>query len=127
MAVLSGLTKEEIQSSRIEVAEYYARRWGKVVVLKGAYSVIAEPSGNTAVVPVATSALARAGTGDVLAGFIVGLLAQGLTPFQAACAGAYIHAMAGLEAAEDQGNTSSVLAGDVLDMVPRILSKYNKS
>jgi hydroxyethylthiazole kinase-like uncharacterized protein yjeF len=127
MAVLSGLTKEEIQSNRIEVAEYYAHLWGKIVVLKGAFSVIADPGGTTAVVPVATPALAKAGTGDVLAGFIVGLLAQGLTPFQAACAGAYIHAMAGLEAEEEQGNTSSVLAGDVLDMIPKILSKYKES
>ena len=56
-------------------------------MLKGAYTVIADPDGTTAVVPVATPALARAGTGDVLAGLIVGLLAQGLTPFQAACTG----------------------------------------
>ena len=126
MAILTGLTKEQIQSNRVDVAEKYARLWGKVVVLKGAYTVIAEPGGSTAVVPVATPALARAGTGDVLAGFIVGLLAQGLAPFQAACAGVYIHAMAGLEAEKEQGNSSSVLAGDLLGAVPKILAKFIK-
>ena len=126
MAILTGLSKEEIQSSRVEVAERYAFDWQKVVVLKGAYTVIAEPGGSTAIVPVATPALARAGTGDVLAGFIAGLLAQGVAPFRSACAGAYIHAMAGLEAEKEQGNSSSVLAGDLLDGVPKILSKYNK-
>ena len=126
MSVLTGLTREEIQSNRIEVAEKYARLWGKVLVLKGAYTVIAEPGGSTAIVPVATPALARAGTGDVLAGLIAGLLAQGVAPFQAACAGAYIHAKAGLEAEKEQGNSASVLAGDLLGVLPKILSKYNK-
>jgi NAD(P)H-hydrate epimerase len=126
MSVLTGLTREEIQSNRIEVAEKYARLWGKVLVLKGAYTVIAEPGGSIAIVPVATPALARAGTGDVLAGLIAGLLAQGMAPFQAACAGAYIHAKAGLEAEKEQGNSASVLAGDLLGVLPKILSKYNK-
>ena len=126
MAILTGLSREQIQSNRIEVVEKYARQWRKVVVLKGAYTVIAEPGGSTASVPVATPALARAGTGDVLAGFIVGLLAQGMAPFQAACTGAYIHAMAGVEAEKEQGNSSSVLASDLLGTVPRILANFKK-
>lgn len=124
MAVLTGLTKEDVQLNRLEVAESFARQWDKVVVLKGAYTVIADPTGCTAVVPVATPALARAGTGDVLAGIIVGLLAQGLPSYQAAYTGAYIHAMAGLEAEKDHGNSASVIAGDVLNIIPRILSRY---
>jgi hydroxyethylthiazole kinase-like uncharacterized protein yjeF len=124
MAVLTGLSIEEIQSNRLEVAESFARQWDKVIVLKGAYTVIADPGGYTAVVPVATPALARAGTGDVLAGIIVGLLAQGLSTFQAAFTGAYIHALAGLEAENVQGNSASVLAGDVLNMISRILTRY---
>ena len=126
MAILTGMTKEQIQSNRIDVAEKFAQQWGKVVVLKGAYTVIAEPGGCTAIVPVATPALARAGTGDVLAGFIVGFLAQGLAPFQAACAGAYIHAMTGLEIEKEQGNSSSVLAGDLVDALPKILAGFTK-
>ncbi len=65
-------------------------------------------------IPVATSALAKGGTGDVLAGMITGLRAQGVPPFEAASAAAWIHAQAGLAAAEQWGNEASVLAGDVI-------------
>ncbi len=86
-------------------------------MLKGAFTVIASPDGRVTLIPVATPALARAGTGDVLAGLIVGLRAQGLDAFDAAVAGAWIHAQAGLYAADDLGTTASVLAGDVLNSV----------
>jgi ADP-dependent NAD(P)H-hydrate dehydratase / NAD(P)H-hydrate epimerase len=99
------------------IAEKYSREWGVVVVLKGAFTIIAAPDGRTAVIPVATPALARAGTGDVLAGLIVGLLAQGVAPFDSALAGAWIHAQAGLAAMKQVGNSASVLAGDVLKAV----------
>jgi ADP-dependent NAD(P)H-hydrate dehydratase / NAD(P)H-hydrate epimerase len=122
MSVLTGLDKDEIQAGRLETAERFASEWGHIVVLKGAFTVIASPDGQTAVVPVATPALARAGTGDVLAGLIVGLLAQGVPPFEAACAGAYIHAEAGLAAVEAMGNTACVLAGDVLNAIPDVMT-----
>jgi NAD(P)H-hydrate epimerase len=123
MSVLTGLSTAEIQADRIAVAERFSREWGHVVVLKGAFTVIAAPDGQSAVLPVATSALARAGTGDVLAGLIVGLRAQGLQAFPAAVAGAWIHAQAGLEAAEELGNTASVLASDVLRAVISVMSE----
>jgi NAD(P)H-hydrate epimerase len=97
--------------------------WGHVVVLKGAFSVVASPDGAAAVLPFATAALARAGTGDVLAGAIVGLLAQGVLPYQAAVLGAYLHARAGEIAAEELETTASVLAGDVADALPAALSE----
>jgi NAD(P)H-hydrate epimerase len=122
MAVLTGLSTEEIQADRIGTARKYTQEWGHVVVLKGAFTVIAAPDGAATVIPVASPALARAGTGDVLAGLIVGLLAQGLDPYDAAIAGAWIHAQAGLIAAEDLGSTASVLAGDVLDAIPDVMS-----
>lgn len=122
MSALTGLAREEIQSNREEVAGKYAKEWGHVVVLKGAFTVIAAPDGRKTVIPVATPALARAGTGDVLAGLIVGLRAQGLDAYDAAVAGAYIHAQAGLRAAEIIGATASVLASDVLDCVPDALA-----
>ena len=84
--------------------------------------MVASPDGRTAVIPVATSALARAGTGDVLAGLIVGLRAQGVPAFEAAYAGAWIHAHAGLTAEQVIGNPASVLAGDVLQAVPEVLN-----
>jgi NAD(P)H-hydrate epimerase len=122
MAVLTGLSTEEIQSDRLGVAAKYAQEWGHVVVLKGAFTVIAAPDGTATVIPVASPALARAGTGDVLAGLIVGLIAQGLDAYDAAIAGAWIHAQAGLIAADAYGSTASVLAGDVLNAVPDVMA-----
>jgi len=123
MSVLTGLSKEEIQNDRESVAAKYAKEWGHVVVLKGAFTVIAAPNGQMTVIPVASPALARAGTGDVLAGLIVGLRAQGLDAYDAAVAGAYIHAEAGLLAAEDLGTTASVLASDILNCVVDVISE----
>jgi ADP-dependent NAD(P)H-hydrate dehydratase / NAD(P)H-hydrate epimerase len=122
MAILTGLSTEEIQADRTGVAVKYAKKWGQVVVLKGAFTVIAAPDGNSTVIPVASPALARAGTGDVLSGLIVGLLAQGLDAYDAAVAGAWIHAQAGLIAADDLGSAASVLAGDVLEAIPDVMS-----
>jgi ADP-dependent NAD(P)H-hydrate dehydratase / NAD(P)H-hydrate epimerase len=123
MSALTGLSKEEIQDNREQIAVKFAKEWGHVVVLKGAFTIVASPDGKLAIIPVATPALARAGTGDVLAGLIVGLCAQGLNAYEAAVAGAYIHAQAGLLAAEDLGTTASVLASDVLDSIVDVISK----
>ncbi|KXK15821.1 MAG: carbohydrate kinase [Chloroflexi bacterium OLB14] len=123
MSALTGLSKEEIQNNREEVAKKYAKQWNCVVVLKGAFTVIASPDERMTIIPVATPALARAGTGDVLAGLITGLLAQGLNPYDAAVAGAYIHGKAGLLAAQKLGTTASVLASDVIDAVPEVIRK----
>ena len=122
MAVLTSLVKEEIQEDRQAVALKYAKEWGHIVVLKGAFTLIASPDGHVTMIPIASPALARAGTGDVLAGLITGLRAQGLDAFDAAVAGAWIHAQAGLYAADDLGTTASVLAGDVLNSVSDVLS-----
>jgi len=122
MSVLTDLSKEEIQEDRQAIASKYAKEWGHVVVLKGAFTLIASPDGRLMMIPVASPALARAGTGDVLAGLITGLRAQGLDAFDAAVAGAWIHAQAGLYAADDYGTTASVLAGDVLNSVSDVLS-----
>ncbi len=122
MGALTGLSKEEIQESRLDTASKYAKEWGHVVVLKGVFTVIASPDGRATIIPVASPALARAGTGDVLAGLIVGLRAQGVDAYDASVAGAWIHAQAGLYAADDLGTTISVLAGDVLNSVSDVLS-----
>jgi len=121
MSVLTGLEVSEIQKDRLGVARSYAEQWQQVLVLKGALTVITAPDGRQALIPVASSALAHAGTGDVLSGIIVGLRAQGLEPFDAAAAGAWIHAQAGLAAAQRVGNPASVLAGDVLESIPLVL------
>jgi NAD(P)H-hydrate epimerase len=122
MATLTGASTQEIQAGRLGTARRYAREWGHVVILKGAMTVVAGPDGRAAVIPVATSALAHAGTGDVLAGMVAGLRAQGAAGFEAAASAAWLHAQAGLLAAEQIGHEASVLAGDLIDALPEVLS-----
>ena len=124
MAALTGMEKDEIQKDRLVCALKYAAEWGQVVVLKGAFTIVAAPDGRATTIAVATSALARAGTGDVLAGLIAGLRGQGVEAYEAAVAGAWVHAEAGLYAAEKVGNEASVLAGDVLEAVADVLSGF---
>jgi NAD(P)H-hydrate epimerase len=123
MFALTGLPVSEIQSDREAVAMKFAKEWGHVVVLKGAFTVVASPDGRLAVLPFASAALARAGSGDVLAGIIVGLRAQGVDAFEAAVAGAWIHAEAGLSALGEVGSAASVLAGDILDNVNDVMAE----
>jgi len=119
-ARLSGLPVEQIQSDRIELCRKYAGIWQKVVVLKGAHTVIASAEGKVAVAPNANPALATAGTGDVLTGIIAGLLAQGLSGFEAACAGVYLHAAAA-EAVRQNLGDSGMIASDLLIQIPRAM------
>jgi NAD(P)H-hydrate epimerase len=114
MSVLTGLPVQEIQADRLETARAFSQKWGHVLVLKGAFTIVAAPDGGAAILPVATPALARAGTGDVLAGLIAGLRAQGMPAFEAAAAAVWIHAGGGIRAARALGSTAAVLAGDVL-------------
>lgn len=122
MSALTGLEVESIQQERTETARKFAVKWGVVVVLKGALSVVASPQGKVMVVPIATPALAKAGTGDVLAGMLAALIAQGVESFHAAAAAAFIHARAGQLVAEELDTTASVIASDVLRAIPEILS-----
>jgi len=122
MAVMTGLSVSEVQANRLEIAREYAQKWGHVLVLKGAFTVIAAPNGETYTIPVASPTLARAGSGDLLAGLIVGLRAQGLTALDAAIAGCWIHAQAGIVAGEMIGASASVLAGDILAFVSNVLA-----
>ncbi|MCJ7706087.1 MAG: NAD(P)H-hydrate dehydratase [Anaerolineales bacterium] len=123
MAVLTGLSIDEIQADRVAAAGHWAATWGHVVVLKGAFTVVAAPEGQAMVLPFATPALARAGTGDVLAGAIVGLRAQGVKAFEAAVLGAYLHGRAGELAAQEVGTAASVLAGEVAEALPMALAE----
>ncbi len=127
MAVLTGQAKDEIQADRVAAARPWAASWGHIVVLKGAFTVVAEPEGSAIVMPFATPALGRAGTGDVLAGAIVGLLAQGVEPMQAAALGAFLHGRAGVLAAEALGTTASVIAGDVGEMLPAAMAELESA
>jgi NAD(P)H-hydrate epimerase len=90
------------------------------VVLKGAFTVVAGPDGRVMVLPFANPALATAGSGDVLAGAIVGLRAQGMAAFEAAVAGSYLHGLAGELARADLGDMG-VVAGDLPPRLPLAL------
>jgi NAD(P)H-hydrate epimerase len=122
---LTGLAIGEIEAGRLELARRNASAWGQVLVSKGAPTVIAAPDGRAFLVPVVTPALATAGTGDVLAGTICGLLAQGAAPLDAAAAAAYVHAHAGLELERAIG-LSGALAGDLLELLPRVMQRLRE-
>ena len=120
MSRLTGLTIEEVQKDRIEVARKYAVQWNVTVVLKGAHTVVAAPDGEVKLSAMANSGLASAGTGDVLAGCIAGLAAQGLDLFTAAACGVYLHADAGEVVAQELGEAGMV-AGDLLEVLPYVI------
>lgn len=120
MARLCKLTVAEVLADRWTLALACAAAWNCVLLLKGPYTVVAHPDGQLAVVPVATPALATAGTGDVLAGTIGAFLAQGLDPFAAACVGAWVHGAAGLRCEQASG-VAGVVASDLLAELPAVL------
>ncbi len=117
MSRLCGLTIEEIQADRINMAGKYAGEWQKTVVLKGAYTVIAAADGRCLVSPFANPGLASAGTGDVLAGVIAGLAAQGIPLFEAASLGVYLHGEAGEMVKNILGDTG-MIASDLFSALP---------
>ncbi len=108
---------EEVSAHRLASAREAARRSGAVVVLKGDDTIVTDGE-RVAVNALSAPALATAGTGDVLSGMIAALLARGLDPFAAACAGVVAHAQAGRAAAERIGAAESVIAGDVIEAIP---------
>ena len=105
---------EADDEARLTAALDAAAMWRSVVVLKGARTIIAAPDGAAAIAPFENPALATGGTGDVLAGTIGGLLAQGLEPYAAAQLGVYLHGLAG-DAARERFGDAGVLASDLPD------------
>jgi NAD(P)H-hydrate epimerase len=122
MSRLSGQSVKEIQADRIQSARAFARKYRVVVVLKGARTVIADPEGPVYLNPVAHSILASGGTGDILTGLILGLLAQGLSLTEAACLGVFLHGQAGTWLARERGG-QGILASELLEKIPGLLSQ----
>ena len=114
------LTGAKPALDRLTAVRRLAFDLGVVVLLKGPATVIAEPGGRTLVVNSGDDRLATAGTGDVLAGVVGALLAQGLEPFEAAAAGAWIHGSAG-----QLGPRRGLIAGDLLALIPRVLDSLS--
>jgi ADP-dependent NAD(P)H-hydrate dehydratase / NAD(P)H-hydrate epimerase len=119
-ARLLGITTAEVQADRPAAARALAQRLGLVVVLKGAGSLIAAPDGRLALCDRGHPAMAGAGLGDVLAGLLGALLAQGLAPFEAACLAVWLHARAGERLAE-QGR--GLAAGDLPPAIRQLLEE----
>ena len=121
MATLTDLTVAQVQADRTAVAREWSEKWGVTLTLKGAFTAVASPGDVCRIAPFANPALASGGTGDVLTGVIGGLLAQGLTPEDAACCGVYIHGEAG-EAVRLEIGDMGALAADLLDRIPRSIA-----
>lgn len=115
MARLAGLPVPEVQRDRIGLARAYAVEHGITLVLKGTRTVTATPEGDVFVNTTGNPGMATGGTGDVLAGTIASLLAQGREPGLAAALGTYLHGLAGDRAAASRPAAASLLAGDVID------------
>ena len=116
MARLAGVTTAEVQADRLGIALVQARRSRSVVVLKGACTIVAAPDGRARISPVSNSMLATGGTGDVLAGLITGLIAQGIEAFDAATAAVYMHGEAARAVTESMG----AAAGLAQDLLPAL-------
>ena len=106
-----------IEADRWGSAQEAAQRWGLVVMLKGPFTVVASPEGDLRIIPYANPALATAGTGDVLAGVVAALLAQGMPSFDAASVGAFLHGAAGELVLRRLGDRGAV-ASDLLPALP---------
>ncbi|MFA5393071.1 MAG: NAD(P)H-hydrate dehydratase [Candidatus Ratteibacteria bacterium] len=117
MAGLTGFRVDEIQKSRRETALRFSQKYNVVTVLKGYRTVVTAPDGSTYLNFTGNPGLATAGSGDVLAGLIAGLLVQGLPAFSAASLGTYLHGLAGDMSSREKGEPS-LLAGDLLEKIP---------
>ncbi len=126
MARLTGSTAEQVNSQRIATARRWAAEWGHIVLLKGANTVVAAPDGRAGVLPFALPILATAGSGDVLAGAVVAMLAQGLPPYEAAICGAYLHGHAGLLLARRFGSAGAG-ARDIAEQLPEALRQLHNA
>ncbi|MDZ7333065.1 MAG: NAD(P)H-hydrate dehydratase [candidate division KSB1 bacterium] len=112
----------EIQLNRLNILRQYAKEWNKVIVFKGGPTVVAAPSGDLFINSTGNPGMATGGSGDVLTGMIAGLLAQKLSPTDAALVGVYLHGLAGDLAAESLSQMG-MIAGDICDYIPTAIKR----
>jgi hydroxyethylthiazole kinase-like uncharacterized protein yjeF len=125
-AWLLKTTINEVEQNRVKVAKQIAGGYNVTAVLKGRFTVIASPRGEVRINPTGNRGLATGGTGDVLSGMIGGLLAQRLSPFDAATTGVYLHGLAGEKASRRLG-LDGLMAGDLLPLLPRLLRQIREN
>jgi hydroxyethylthiazole kinase-like uncharacterized protein yjeF len=124
-ARLLGSSAQHVQADRVSAVRTLAAGLRGVVVLKGARSLIARADGQVYVNPTGNPGMATGGTGDVLAGLCGALLAQGLTPEDAAITGTYAHGLAGDHAAERRGQLG-LIASDLIEMLGEVWLKWQR-
>ena len=125
MARLMGLSTAEVQANRQEVACRLAREVNAVVVLKGHCTLIASPNGETASNPTGNPGMATGGSGDVLAGIVGSLVAQGLAPYEAAVCGVYLHGAAG-DAAAKRHSQHGMMPTDLIEELGSLFLQFEK-
>lgn len=126
MAGLLGWQTEEVNKAKVQVVLDTAKLWKTIVILKGYRSLVAFPDGELYVNPTGNPGMATAGMGDVLAGILGGLLAQGFKPEKAALAGVYLHGLAGDLVAEECGE-KGLIASDVSRYVPKAIRRVEQT
>jgi NAD(P)H-hydrate epimerase len=119
------MSSEKVQSDRFRAAQLAVEKYGRTVLLKGAYSVVSEREGNLLVNTTGNPGMAAGGMGDVLAGVIGGLLAQGLPTLQAAAVGAFLHGAAGDLCADKLGPVGFT-ASDLAFRIPAARAKLEQ-
>lgn len=122
-ARLFGTTVREIQNNRVKYACRLAQEYHTVAVLKGAKTVIASPKGRVYINTSGNAGMARGGSGDVLAGMIASLAAQGADTFKACVAAVYLHGLAGDRCAQKYGQLS-MLPTDMINELPSLLKEF---
>jgi len=123
LARLLGCSPKEVQSRRLALAVETAGQYGAVLVLKGAQTLVAAPDGRLSLNPTGNPALASGGTGDVLTGLIGGFLAQGLSAWDAARLGVYLHGLSA-DCFAAQHGPRGLVAGDLLARFPEVLGQF---
>ncbi|MEW6001766.1 MAG: NAD(P)H-hydrate dehydratase [Nitrospirota bacterium] len=112
-----GITIQDIEKDRINIAMSFAKETGTYLVLKGVPTIIASPEGRAFINSTGNPGMASGGTGDVLTGMISGFLGQGISPLDASIIGVYLHGLAGDIAASEKGEIP-LIAGDIIDRIP---------
>ena len=122
MARLTGMSVDEVTAEPVKTACEFAKMTGKIVLLKGATSIVANPEGEVYINNTGNCGMATAGSGDVLTGVIAAIIAQNYEPFDAAVLGLFLHGYSGDEAAREKGQ-DSLIATDILENLAYAIKK----
>ena len=123
MSRLTRMSIEDIQNDRVEVVRHFANYWNKIIVLKGAFTLIGFPNGEILINPQSNPLLSTAGTGDVLAGMIAGFISQGLSLEKSSELAVFLHSEIAKIEKEFKG-TSGLVASDLYNKIPEVINVY---